>query len=848
MRTVFTLFFFYCSFHLQAQRVYGTVFNEMGDLLPYASITVKGSTAGASANDKAKFSFSLPPGIYTLVCQRIGYTAQEQKIELKDQAEVTFILKLQKLTMDEVVIKSGGEDPAYAIIRNAVKKRNTYLNEVNGFSCGLYGKDMVKLRRLPERIMGIKVPKEDRQSMRLDSAGQGIIYLSESISKIYTQKPDKFKMDVISSRVSGSGGFGFTFPVFISMYNNNVNVFSGQLNPRGFVSPIADGALRFYKYKFMGSFFEDGKMINSIRLWPRRNYEPLFYGTINIIEGSWRIHSFDLTLTKQSQLEMLDTLQITQLHVPVGNEAWRVKNQLLHFNFRQFGIDAVGNFVNVYSAYEINPSYDKKFFDKIIIKYDTAVNKRSRAYWDSIRPMPLEQEEMKDYKVKDSIYQVSKDSAFSKRNIDSLNKQQGKFKPLQLFWGGVNRRHFTRKNFYSLHIDPVIPLMEYNFAEGAVVNLSGTYSFNTGKHRKKLSIEPRIRYGFANTHLNAWTNIVLTPNRKTDDMSLTRSEWSLAGGKRVSEFYRQSSIDPLVNSISALLYGKSYMKTYENRFANINFSKFYESGWRFYANALYEDRFPLDNRSGYTFRKKDSVHITPNYPAELMSANIQRHQALILSATVSIKPGQRFIQFPHSKMPVGSKYPTFTLSYSKGIDKLLGSDVNFDKWRFMISDDRNFKLAGLLKYKIGVGGFLNDKKVAVPDYQHFNGNVGLMAGEYLNSFQVTGYYANSNMAPFYGFAHLEHHFNGMITNKIPLFKRLNWNLVAGGNGLYINDKNNYGEAFVGLENILKLLRVDFVAAYRNGLRPVTGFRIGAGGILGSNIQFVRKKKSIDPEF
>ena len=148
-----------------------------------------------------------------------------------------------------------------------------------------------------------------------------------------------------------------------AFYTNNVTVFTDQFNPRGFVSPIADGAIRYYKFKFLGSFFENGKAINSIRVTPRRTYEPLFSGIINITDGDWRIHSFDLFLTKTSQLEIMDTLQITQIHVPVTNDIWRVKNQLLHFNFNQFGIDAIGNFVSVYSNYNVNPSFDKKFFD-----------------------------------------------------------------------------------------------------------------------------------------------------------------------------------------------------------------------------------------------------------------------------------------------------------------------------------------------------------------------------------------------------------------------------------------------------------------------------------------------------
>ena len=173
--------------------------------------------------------------------------------------------------------------------------------------------------------------------MGLDSSGKGIVYLSESVTKVSSQQPDKFKLEVISSRLSGSNGFGFDFPAFISFYKNNMNIFASQINPRGFVSPIADGALNFYKYKFLGSFFEDGNEVNVIRVIPKRDYEPLFSGIINITEGDWRIYSCDLTLTKKSQLEILDSLQISQIHVPVSDDVWRVKNQVLHFNFNRFG-------------------------------------------------------------------------------------------------------------------------------------------------------------------------------------------------------------------------------------------------------------------------------------------------------------------------------------------------------------------------------------------------------------------------------------------------------------------------------------------------------------------------------
>ncbi|MCC6691925.1 MAG: carboxypeptidase-like regulatory domain-containing protein [Chitinophagaceae bacterium] len=844
------LFFCFTSTGLYSQKIFGTVYNEVGDLLPYSSVTIKNSSLGASANENAKFSFKLAPGNYTLICQRIGYAASEKNVELKphENTEVTFILKLQKLTLNEVVIKSGGEDPAYEIIRNAIKKRNYYLNEVKGFSCNLYEKDMVKLLQLPDKIMGFTVPKEGRQQMNLDSSGQGIIYLSESMAKVDVQIPNKFKMNVISSRVSGSGGFGFTFPAFISFYNNNINVFSGQLNPRGFVSPIADGALNFYKYKFMGSFVEDGKLVNTIRVWPRRSYEPLFFGIINIMEDSWRIHSLDLTLTQKAQLELLDTLQIVQQHVPVNGTIWRVKNQLLHFRFKQFGIAASGNFVNVYSNYAINPPFDKKYFDKIVIKYDTAVNKRSRLYWDSVRPVPLEYEELKDYKVKDSIYDASKDSLQRKFSLDSLNKRQPKFTLLGGLMNGYRRTHFAIKNQYEWAIDPVIPKLEYNFAEGIALNITGRYSRNISKNKFKLTLLPFLRYGFSNTHFNAWASVELKRNRNlVPDFQISKSAFTFSGGKRVSEFYKQSAIDPLVNSISSLFWGSNYMKTYENYFANLHYQKTLESSLKYELNVLYENRLPLNNSTHFTLRKKDSAHITSNYPVELISTQFSQHQALIISAMVSFKPGQKFIQFPRYKMPLNSKHPTFSLAYAKGISNIFGSDVNFDKWRFSINDDMNFKLGGLLKYRVSVGGFINNKAVPVQDYQHFNGNIGVLAGEYVNSLQVAGYYSNSTITPFYSLAHIEHHFNGLLTNKIPLIKRWMWNLTAGGNGL-LSKKNNYGELFVGLENILKIFRVDAVWAFRASYKPQLVLRIGMGGLLGGKVQRSQNKTAIEGGF
>ncbi|MEQ1554261.1 MAG: DUF5686 and carboxypeptidase regulatory-like domain-containing protein [Ferruginibacter sp.] len=835
MRIFLFLAFFIFSFSTSAQKIYGTVFTSQGDLLPYASITIKGTTKGASANEKAHYAINLVAGTYTIICQHLGYTTSEKTIKINEEdIELSFVLTNQKLNLETVVIKNKGEDPAYEIIRNAIKKRTYYLNQVEKFTCNIYGKDVIKLRSLPKKVFGQKIKDEDKKEMGVDSTGKGIMYLSESMSKASASLPNNFKMEVLSSRISGSSGFGFNFPPFISLYNNNVKIFTEKFNPRGFISPIAEAALNFYKYKFLGTIIENGLSISSIQVIPKRKYEPLFTGIINIVDEEWSIHSFNLMLTKTSQLELADTLQLTQLHVPVNNEIRRVKNQLIHFSFNLFGVKAAGNFLTVYSDYNVNPTFAKKYFDNVIIKYDTAVNKKTIAYWDSARVVPLEPEEEIDYKKKDSAFNANKDSLLSTHYLDSLNKKNNKIKPFNIFTSGIRQSHIGKTTNYYWGIDPLLYSIEYNTAEGIALNLTGYYSKTFGNNKKNITILPVLRYGFQNTHFNPSISLNYSTTYQNKNNKFQRYALSLSAGKRVSVFNKTGTYTALANSVSLLLSGTNYLKTYENYFTEIAYYKSFESGVRMAFGAIYEDRIPLNNTTNYTFKNANKSKITPNYPYEKLTTQFNAHKAFLLNFTISFKPGQKYMQLPESKISLGSKYPTLTFSYTKGVNNILGSSVNFDKWKFIINDTKNFKLAGSLQYKIGVGGFLNSTQVFIQDYQHFNGNQFLSASNYVNSFQLAPYYAYSTTAPLYTFAHIDHHLNGLLTNKIPLFKKLNWNIVAGTNAFYINKNNNYIEIFGGLENIFKLFRIDFVAGYEKN-KISKGIRIGAGGLLGGSI-------------
>ena len=815
------LSFLVFSVSAMAGRVYGSITDEKGNLLPFASVLVKGTPGGTTANNEGKYFLQLNAGKYIIVAQYVGYQRQEKEITVASaDIELNFKLSLQNLSLKEVIVRAGAEDPAYEIIRNAIKKREYYLNQLDRFQCEVYTKGIFKLRDYPKKFFGKEVDFEDG-----DTSKKKILYLSETVARYSVDKPNKTKIEVLSTKVSGeSGGFGFSAPQIISFYENNLQIGSG-LSSRGFISPIADNALNFYRYKYEGSFFEDGKEINRIRVTPKRKYEPLFSGYMQISEGDWRIHSLQLQLTKESQMQFIDTLRIEQLFVPFENDVWVIKTQVIYPAIKMFGFDAYGNFVNVYSAFDTDPLFERRFFNNTVLKYTDSSNKKPAAYWDSVRPLPLLTEEINDYRKKDSLEQIRNNPHY----LDSLDRKRNKPSVTGILFTGQS---FSRsKSRSSFQIDPLISSIQFNTVEGWVANLRVSWFKRLDSipgSGKSINITPTVRYGFSNGHLNASLNVLYNTGGKFPYFI------TLGGGKRVFQFNNANPITPFMNTLSTLFYERNYMKIYEAWYGRINLNKTIAEGLNLSVGVQYQDRMPLENTTDFTFKDSETREFTPNYPQELMSENFERHQAISFSAGLSWRPGNKYVEFPDNKFSIGSKYPTFSLSFLKGVNNLFGSDVDYAKWRFRINDNLNLKLFGSLRYNIVAGGFLQKDSVPVIDYTHFNGNLVALASPYLSSFQLLPYYAYSNTASNYYQLNVEHHFNGMLTNKIPVFRTLNWHLVGGVNAFYVNQSKNYIEPFIGLENILRIIRLDLYWGIPYGQPATTGFRIGIAGITGQS--------------
>ncbi|MBX9785013.1 MAG: DUF5686 and carboxypeptidase regulatory-like domain-containing protein [Chitinophagaceae bacterium] len=815
------LFCFSCiaSSILYAGKISGKVTSSTGEALPFSTLSVKGKNINANANAQGYYFLELSAGTYTIVCRHVGYERMEKTITVTDaDAQLNFELNEQRVNLKEVVVKAGTEDPAYAIIRKAIKKRKEYLNENDVFQCEVYSRGNLSLRDYPKKFFGEKVDFEDG-----DTSKKKMIYLSETVSRLSIDKPSKVKIDVLSTRVSGqSDGYGLAGARFFSFYENIVQI-SSALNPRGFVSPIAENAMSMYKYKYEGAFVEDGQLINKIKVTPKRSYEPCFSGYIHIVEDEWRIHSVQLQLLKQNQMQLADTMRIEQLYQKLGVNQWVVQSQVLYPSIKFFGFDAYGTFANVYRNFNLTPAFTKKYFDNTILKYEAGSNKKPVAYWDSIRPLALSIEETKDYIKKDSLEQRRKDPAY----LDSLDRISNKISPSNILLSGKTINVQKKKMSYSF--PSVLQSVQFNTVEGFVADVPVTIR-KQYTDRKSISFIPHVRYGFSSKDFYGWGAVRYNYGKKYF------SNIAVSGGKRIFQLNNDNPIEPLQNSIASLFYRNNFMKLYAANYARINFTKGIGNGVTFFTNLQYQDRKPLENTTDFSWAGKNNNSIyRPNYPVELVNENFKAHQAMVVTAGFSFQPKARYVEFPDRTINIGSRWPTFNIQYTKGIQSFLGSDVDFDKWQFTVRDNLNLKLFGRFNYRVQAGGFLNTNRVEIPDLKHFPGNRLFQAEDYVTTFQLPQYYRFSIKEKFYTAAFAEHHFNGFLTNKVPGFKKLNWHLVAGAAALAYKN-TTYTEWHAGFENIFKIIRVDIVSGLLNGKTVNTELRLGTLLNIGGSSQ------------
>jgi len=243
----------------------GRISNQQNHAIPFASVYIRNSTYGTTANENGKYQFKLSAGTYSLIYRFVGYKERIETVTISSHDEVRNVkmedevFQLRAVTIQGKRIK---DTAANEIMRQVIAKREYYLNEVKEYSCAVYIKGVQRLLSAPKMFMGRTV----REQLDLDSMGRGILYQTESLSDFSFEQPDRVKEVTIASKTVGLNptfSYNKASDLQVNFYKNIFSV--PGLSNHGFLSPVADNAFSYYRYRLTGTAKENGRVIDKIR-------------------------------------------------------------------------------------------------------------------------------------------------------------------------------------------------------------------------------------------------------------------------------------------------------------------------------------------------------------------------------------------------------------------------------------------------------------------------------------------------------------------------------------------------------------------------------------------------------
>lgn len=856
MKSFFTFFFFcaVCSI-TYGGGIRGRITTSKGEPLPYTGIGLKGTSNGTIANEEGSYEFTLPAGPHEIIFQYLGFkTLTKTVIVGNDFTELNITLEEQALNLKEANVGTGKEDAAYTIMRKAIAKSRFHQLQVRSYTARVYARSTA----LPT-----KIPYLVEKRLRKEGVQEGKAILNESVSEIKYRRPNTFNQKIISTRNSLDN----------SIPSPNEYILASFYSPEvaGTVSPLSPKAFSFYKFEYEGYFEDQGEIVNKIKIIPKAYGEGVFRGSIYILEDRWSIHSFDLQTTARGLDINVKQLfsNVQNIWLPV-NQQFRIKGGYLGFagefkylvsvtyqkldpdpnlkediiikdpkiekvapekqrkeNLEKLIADqkefSTKNFRKLTKTYEKqqkkerrNPIEGDRMIRQDSITVDSMANKRDTTYWTSLRPIPLTTSEVAGYVLQDSLI-IVKEAKNEKSRPDSTH---------------VKLKHFLLGNTYalgnrnSLTIESPILALGFNTVEGYAINVIAEWQKKWGKSHV-FSIRPLARYSFGRQKLYG----ILEANVGNRDWKVT-----LTGGEMATQINQNRPILPFVNSLATRFFERNLMKLYQKQFVKVEFARqnLFDM-FSFGASLEYEGRkelYNLENIKPVLFW--DQFAYTANRPInrEISDTGFPTNHALLLDLNLSIRPWQKYTVRNGVKRYLRNRFPVFGFQYKSAL--AFAGDADFHYLQGSIRQNMDLGPRIDLDYVVSGGGFVSAKNLYFTDYRHFmGGEFFILTGSPLSDFRMLPYYLHSTSSWFYqGHALLS--LQRFVVTRIPALRLTGIKETLQVHYLSVPTLRNYTELVYGIDNIVRLVRLEVVGRFHDldfqgfGFRIGTSFRIGNG--------------------
>ncbi len=769
-----------------------------GEPMPYVTVSVQllnGSRKGTATDFDGLYHLSIPQKIATdsIYCSYIGYKQANKKL-LPAATEINFQLVNNSKELGTVNITPKGYiNPALAIMANMVKhKPDNDLQNLKSYQYESYNRIEFAITNLSDKMKQRKVFKQIlpiMDSLKKTAGDDGTpmlpILMSETLSEYYHQTdPSKKTEHILGSRTTGiaiedetlvSQLVGTTFLQY-NFYNNYL-----KLAGKDFISPLSDSWRVFYNYELIDEHDKiNGKEYYKIEFKPRRAHDLSFDGVMWLTKDSFALYQIDATVSADANLNYINKVRIQQDMVqPDSTTAWIPGKTRIVVNISPFSKNTsgfIGKFYLSNSKFAVNKTYPDNFFkEPMVLAPD--INKKDDTYWLKNRHDSLTLADKREYQIIDTV-----------KNL-----------PLVKTYANIAGTLIT--GYYKagkISFGPYPYTYSHNDLEGSVLRLGAITNTNFSD---KWILGGYIAYAFKETAVKGNASV---------EYIFSRKPWVEGGISYLHDLgqtgYQYENFTINGNNVfnATILNGQLTIR-----------GPFFQNVIKGY---MQTDLAP-DLRAKITLSHSTFDPLFDfNYhdPEDLVVYT--HYQTAEIGAELLWRPGTRMLQSAKVNRRVtigsGNDNPAITFRYIRGI-KGVESDFNYDKFFINVQQRPHLGIFGKGDYSLTLGYIPGNVPYPLVENHRFSFNT-MRYLEFASDKYVSLTYTQ--------------HMEGLITNSIPLLKKLNVRTVAVADildgtlsatnneafrrGRTIVNKSLNGVPYVevgyGVENIFKIIRIDFL--------------------------------------
>lgn len=823
-KILFCLVGLLCLFSLEGQneiRIKGLVTDSVsGEPLPYVSIIVKGTTTGAATDLDGRFSLTVPSSASgkMLEVSYLGYSTKQ--VPLKSGHSLSIQLAPTGIALNEVVVKPGREryrrrdNPAVAFVKNVIERRDA--NDPRNhdyYSYDRYQKMAFAMNDYkPKKREDGKTGKFDFLEEFIDTldVGTTILPISEKEhfeTVYYRRDPHSEKRLVKGDKSAGvdevfsrDGIQQFLNEAFreVDIFRNNIPLFLQR-----FVSPLSSLGPTFYKYYLMDTLEIDGQKCMDLGFVPFNSESFGFTGHLYVtLDSTYFVRRVLLNVPKDINLNFVSHMTIDQTfrREPDGTRLITKDDIRVNFKLSEKSKGMFAQRLIVYSNHSFEP--------------DTA----QLAIFEQPAPSITLKEA---YTQTDKFWEENRPQEGRRRNPNTVDKLMAKLRSIPIFYvtekivtilvsGYVPATKDEANNKFEF--GPMNTTISGNAIEGARFRVGGT---TTPQFHKRLTLDGFAAYGVRDKKMKydalvEYSFIDRKQYRKEFPMHSIRFEYMYDINK-LGQQYMYTSKD---NFLLAIRRKRDTRATYLRK-AELTYTREHYNGISYSA--------VLRNKREYA----TPYAVFDRINADGSLTSLDHYDMTELELNFRYGYNEKFYQTRNNRIPITFDAWVFNLSHVMGWKGFLGSSYNYQRTDIGLQKRLWFSAFGYTDIILKAGKVWT--KVPYPLLILPNANLSY-------TIQPEAY-TNMNAMEFindeYASWDVTYYMNGLLLNRIPLIKKLKWREVFCFRGLWghLSDKNNpakstglfafpegsmtlgkapYMEASVGIENIFKFLRLDYV--------------------------------------